>query len=238
MIAHERRRRLASKTAMILLVLLALMGVVMVAGQPASAHAAHPAVWIGSPLQGRWPTAAGCAGASYPSANCSLPTAHHSFSYGDPYPGDFAVDLQGVPANRVVRLYAAPSNTSLNNQIRARVERVVPACASGRIADGGHAVVVGIYQNSTKIGTVKYVHVNPTVTAGQWINRWGTQIGTVGSYQSNSCWTGVHLHLEMTNWHHYACYNRGWSPGQQVNATNFIGFLGGDFARAPRRACP
>jgi hypothetical protein len=226
-----------------------VMVLTLVAGfltvNPAPAEAGGPAVWVGSPVNGRWPTADGCSGSGgqYPSATCSLPRAHHTFFFGMPYRGDWGVDLQGVSAGNSVRLYAAPRSSS--TAVRAKVETVRNACAarSGEssaqtAARGGKVVVVGIYANGSRVGWVSYAHVQPSVSSGQWINRWGTQIGTVGRYTSNSCWRGVHLHFEMTNQSDYSCYNRGWRPGQAISRTNFMGFVGGRYATSPRTACP
>src|SRR5262249_52473514 len=77
---------------------------------PASASTPDPAVWIGSPINGHWPTATGCAGAIYPSDSCSLPTVHHtvyysSFDWGTTV-DDWAADDQGVVPGERVMLYA------------------------------------------------------------------------------------------------------------------------------------
>lgn len=239
--AADRYRVLAPIVCAALLVL-----GLLVAGpvQDASAATARTSVWIGSPTTSTWPNADGCAGATYPSAKCSLPSVHHTFNYGDPYPGDVGWDQQRVASGQEVRLYAAPNNTAYNNQVTAHVLRVVPACAaitgesaSARIARGGYAVVVEIRHNGTPIGTIKYVHVQPAVGVGQ-VARWGALIGRVGSYTPNRCWGGLHLHVELLNYANYACYNKSWKPGQQTYATNFVGFIGGAYATSPRRACP
>jgi hypothetical protein len=197
-------------------------------------------VWIGAPAGGTWPTASECAGASYPSASCALPSVHHT-----PWGGDWAYDQQNIGAGTSVNLYAAPQNTAYNNQISARVEAVGLAClpgsgesAASTASRGGYAVKIAIYHASARVGTVTYAHVNPTVRAGQAVGRWGSRIGTVGSYVTNRCWDGVHTHIELYNEHNYACFNRTFSPGQRMNATNFIGFLGGSYAGRPRQPCP
>ncbi len=247
-----------------LLVLLASQLVVGV--QSASANDL-PAIWIGSPVNGHWPTNEYHSGTwdcylstTYPSDKCSLPYAHHSFSYGDPYVGDWAADLQGVTTSTPVKVFAAPQNTALT--ITAKVVNVTYACAarSGetsaqRLARGGRAVVVGFYNGSTKIGTAKYVHINPVsgITTGATISRWNKTIGypflkssTVNSY---GCWYGIHVHFEMTSWLHYACYNKGYYPRptslsdlthspSTIHESNFVGFIGGNYASAPRKMCP
>lgn len=226
--------------------LFALLGVIavifagLVVGTTRSAHAstADPAVWVGSPFNGNWPNSNGCP-AAYPSDTCSLPSVHRIVYYNPVggYLDDWAADIgQGLPAGTGVYLYAAPQTGGL--PISVKVETVGPACASGVIGYGGYRVTVAFYYYSTRIGTVTYAHINPALSQGSWISRWGTFLGTVGSYTGNSCWTGTHVHLEMSSQHNYACYNRGWAPGQYMNATNFIGFIGGNYASAPRQPCP
>ena len=184
-----------------------------------AAAAANPAVWVGSPLSATWPT------------GTSLPSQHHR-----PYGGDWSADLQSVSANAPVVLYAAPQVSSV--AIRAVVETVRPACASGVISQGGHRVTVAFYTGSTKIGTATYAHINPSVAQGATISRWGTTLGTVGTYTTSSCWDGRHVHFEMYSQLNYACYNRGWTPGQRMSPTNFVGYTGGAFASGIRQPCP
>ncbi|GLZ38136.1 hypothetical protein [Actinokineospora sp. NBRC 105648] len=180
---------------------------------------AEPAVWVGSPSAATWPTGG------------SLPSTHHT-----PYGGDWSADLQSVGSGAAVVLYAAPQDGAV--PVTAKVEVVRAACASGVISQGGYRVTVGLYTGGTKIGAVTYAHVNPTVSQGATINRWGTTIGTVGDYSWSSCWQGRHVHVEMYSQHNYACYNRTWAPGQAMQPTNFIGFVGGAYASGRQQACP
>jgi len=199
--------------------LLAVAFLLAMLGFTSPASAAEPAVWIGSPLSATWPTGS------------SLPTQHHIV-----YGGDWSADLQSVSVGAPVLLYAAPQNGT--TPVNAVVEVVRPACASGVVADGGYRVTVGLFTGGTKIGTATYAHINPSVSQGATISRWNTQLGVVGNYRSSSCWRGPHVHVELFSQHNYACYNRGWAPGQAMSPTNFIGFIGGAFASGPRAACP
>jgi hypothetical protein len=193
-----------------------------------------PAVWVGMPFNGAWPDTQGCTASTvFPTPYCSLPSVHRS-----DYSGDWAMDIQGVAARTPVVVYAAPKNTALNNSITAQVATVRTACANGVIAYGGYEVVVNFYYGSQLIGHATYAHVNPSVSQGQTISRWGSQIGVVGSYTSNGCWTGVHTHFELYNASHYACYRPGVTPAARLNATNYIGYLGGSYASGPHQACP
>lgn len=231
---------LRTKIVPSLVILSMLLGVAatLLMQTPAMASTADPAVWVGSPFNGNWPNSSGCAGAVYPSDTCSLPSVHH-IVYSNPVGGfldDWAADLQGVSAGTSVTLYAAPQTGGL--PISAQVETVGPACADQNLSHGGYRVTIAFYNNSTRIGTATFAHIDPSVTQGSWINRWGTLLGTVGNYTPNSCWSGPHVHFEMSSQHNYACYNKGWVPGQSMQATNFIGFIGGDYASSPRQPCP
>jgi hypothetical protein len=209
---------------------------------PAAGAAVDPEVWIGSPYKGYWASSDGCSRASYPTALCSAPKYHH-VAYarydGTPELQSWAADLANIKSGTPVVLYAAPQKSS--TPVTAKVQNVGSACPAGP-SYGGYVVVVAIYSGSTKIGTVLYAHIQPTVKQGATINRWGTKLGTVGTYKRNSCWTGVHIHVEMGNMHNYSCYNKGWklgSPyGSPMQPTNFIGFIGGRRTSGPRMPCP
>lgn len=199
-----------------------------------------PAVWVGSPVQGTWPNSVGCP-ATYPSAKCSLPSVHHiafstTFDWGTTK-SDWAADLQSVPEGRRVVLYAAPQNAGY--EVQAHVDKVKAACASGVIKDGGYQVQIGLYVNGLKIGSVTYAHIQPSVSEGQWISRWGTQVGTVGSYKKSTCWAGTHVHVELSSRKNYACYSnvfqgKAWG----ISEANFVGFVGGGYASGARKPCP
>lgn len=118
------------------------------------------------------------------------------------------------------------------------METVGPACRGGVTASGGHRVTVAFYHGAARIGTLTFAHIKPAVAQNSIVGRWGTLLGTVGAYTRGGCWGGPHVHVELSSQRKYACFNKGWSPGQQMAATNFIGFIGGNYASARRRACP
>ena len=206
------------------------------------------AIWIGAPVvTSTWPNTDDCwRDDTYPSAWCSLPYAHHTYNYGDTTPGDWGIDIQSVAVGKPVVLYAAPVDTSQNNRVTARVKKVTLACGSAytgesvasRAARGGYAVVVELLHDNNSIGTVKYVHVNPTVRQGQTISRWGPQVGTVGSYTKGT-YLGSHPRPLRGDQHPpLLVLQPGLQPGQRMDATNFMGFVGGHYAYNPRTACP
>jgi len=78
-----------------------------------------PAVWVGSPLQATWPNADGCAGATFPSSTCSLPSVHWWLARAPQ--GDWAADLQHVSRGQGVYVYAAPQDTSISITARSTV---------------------------------------------------------------------------------------------------------------------
>jgi len=192
-------------------------------------------IWVGAPFTGQWvPINSDCHSWDVFPASCSEPRVHHWLSSANAPYGDWAVDL-GAPAGTAVQLYAAPQVGSM--PVTTVVDKVAPACSSQVIGDGGYAVTVGFYSNGTKIGSATYGHIQPSVSAGQQVNRWGQVLGTVGSYQSGSCWQGAHMHFQMYSQVNYACYNRGWADKQWMSPTNFLGFTGGNVASGPRQAC-
>lgn len=230
-------RRLTAAFAVLVTYLAALFAT----ADSAAASTPDPAVWVGSPVSGAWPNTDGCSGASYPSSACSLPTVHHavyqsSFDWGSGL-SDWAADDQGVSPGQRVMLYVAPVGSGYNPI--TRIDTVAPACASGNPADGGYRVTVGVWVGATKIGTVTYAHINPWVSQGQTVPRWGTQLGTVGSYNWSRCWQGSHVHIEMTSRHNYSCFSNIFTryPGARLSETNFQGYLGGSYASGPRQAC-
>jgi hypothetical protein len=200
-------------------------------GSSGGGSAPSNAVWFGMPFHGTWPNTDGCFQPTSTAASCSLPYVHHT-DFG----GDFAMDLQSVAPGTPVYLYAAPKYSSLN--VTAQVTRVDYACADRNPWHGGYQVQVTLWGNGAEIGHATYAHIWPTVSYGQTISRWGTRLGTVGSYVSNGCWTGAHVHFELYNDVHYACYAPNWHPANWLNLTNYIGYMGGAYAYGQHAACP
>lgn len=197
----------------ILLATVALTSAAAVAFPTAASATVDPEVWIGSPYNGNWASSKDCP-APYPSDSCSEPQYHHvvyaglaGLSAGQAW----ATDIGNISVGTAIRLYAAPQVGGMS--ITAKVQTVTPACGDHVVAHGGYVVVVVFYHGTTKIGYAAYAHLNPAVHSGQIINRWGTMLGTVGSYTLNGCWRGVHTHIELGNTHNYSCFNKGWHPG-------------------------
>ncbi|MCX6396359.1 MAG: SH3 domain-containing protein [Propionibacteriales bacterium] len=211
--------------------------------QTSTPTASDTRIWVGAPFRGTWvPINSDCAGAQFPSS-CSRPAVHHWLNSAAAPSGDWAVDL-GAPSGTAAILYAAPQSSSL--AVTAKVDRIRAACSSGVVADGGYAVTVGLYSGSTRIGSATYAHIQPAagLAEGQTVNRWGANLGTVGSYRYrlasgavNGCWQGAHLHFQLYSSTNYACYNRGWADKQAIAPSNFLGFTGGQVATGPRQAC-
>lgn len=185
---------------------------------PASATTPDPEVWAGSPVDGRW---------------VSPGSSHHWLANASDQ-GDWATDI-ATGAGAAVVVYVAPQNGGYN--VTTRVDQIGAACRAG---NGASFVTVGIYVNGARIGSITYAHLNPSVSVGQWINRWGSVVGTVagGLPYNSACWTGPHVHTQMYNVHNYSCFNRGYGIGSAVHPTNFIGFAGGWRVGGPRQACP
>lgn len=233
------------RSAAVLAVLAAVL--LLIPAQSASADSVSTPIWVGAPYQGQWP------GGTRPAS--SLPQNHapvYTVS-GYTYKHDWAIDYYAV-AGTPVRVYAAPKDGSLGSRVTARVLLVRAACATGVIGYGGYQVQVGFYDGTVRVGSVTYAHVNPDfngdgvtnstdVNFRGGISRWGGYIGKVGAYTRNSCWdvsgsSGHHLHMEFANVKNYSCYRPGVPQGATLKASEYVGYLGGAFAAATRRACP
>ncbi|HSW81517.1 MAG TPA: hypothetical protein VLG40_03910 [Candidatus Saccharimonas sp.] len=201
------------------LVLIAVLSLVLgMAGTSSASSIVDPEVWAGSPVAGTW---------------TSDPATHHWLA-NDMDQGDWASDI-ATPAGTQVVTYIAPQNGGYT--VSTRVDQIGSACVGG---GGASFVNVGIYVNGGKVGSVSYAHLNPSVSVGQWISRWGAVVGTVagGLPVNGDCWTGPHTHVQMYNVHNYSCFNRGYSIGSWLNPSNFIGFVGGNRVSGARQACP
>jgi hypothetical protein len=149
--------------------------------------------------------------------------------------------------NDEVRLYASRLSPNAGFTTYAKILSVGPACASGVISDGGYAVRVGLYraQDNLEIGQVVYAHlwvnqqtVNYNASKAPLPTDYGWALGNVGVFTQSRCWTGKHLHVEVMSNHAWACYNRGYAPNARLEFTNFIGHVGGNYARSVRQPCP
>lgn len=174
-------------------------------------------VWVGSPVQGTWAPAGWFSHPEYP----------HWAMANNSNQRDWSVDI-GAVAGAAVKLYAAPRYSE--QTVTARIDQIGSACRSGYAA-GGSFVQVGFYNGSgTRLGSASYGHINPSVTVGQVIPRWGSTLGTVGKYATSSCWDGSHVHFEMfsNGAGNYACWNKGYgrSYGYVLNPSNFLGYTG------------
>jgi hypothetical protein len=176
-------------------------------------------VWVGSPVNGTWTSDA---------------YTHHYLAL-DPDVGDWAGDI-GTGAGQQVFVYVAPQTSGYT--VTTRVDYIGPGCGGG--ANGASFVNVGIYVNGSRIGSVSYAHINPSVHVGQWISRWGSVVGLVaGNLPYNvNCWTGSHVHMQSYNVHNYSCFNGGYHIGSALSRTNFVSFVGGRRVSGPRQACP
>lgn len=220
----------------VLALLLTIVGIGVIAPQGAEA-ATPPAIWVGSPVQGTW----GIRGdaSTTPAGN------HHKLVKASPQ-NDWSVDLTntGSGSGAPVRLYVAPSNSAYNNRVTTVITQIIDnsACKNG---GGGDLVTVSIRFDGATVGQVTFAHIDraSSLRVGQSVGRWGTQLGTVskltGSATGGSgCWTGPHVHTELRASSRYSCWNRGYSSGQGLSRSNFIGFVSGSALASYPKACP
>jgi hypothetical protein len=223
----------ASSTRVLALIVGAVWATLLAPATPAHALVAEgPAIWVGSPVDATW---------GLPDDASTTPAGpHHLLANADPS-NDWAVDLTNVGSDRAVYIYAAPNDTSLNDRISATVTQITASCRNG---GGGQMITVEFYlDGSLPVGSATYAHLDldPSMYVGRPVSRWGTYLGQAGnSFASDpNCWTGPHVHLELRSDRHYACWNRGYSdPGHPLYRTNFVGFVGGDYAGDRHQPCP
>jgi LysM repeat protein len=137
----------------------------------------------------------------------TLVTSSSNQGHHTPFGGNRSCDLDIVgastPGTHAAFNLGAPSGVEL----RGVVDEIGLACASGRLADGGHKVKIAIQQRPSSGGDwqdteawVLYAHVDPVlVDAGATIAN-GTVVGALGppaggEYDS-SCAGGSHTHVE------------------------------------------
>lgn len=181
-----------------------------------------PMVWMGSPVNGLWDGGEPADG----------PATHHFLSGNNEH--DWALDVS-TGAGQDVNVYLAPKDPSV--PVTAKVDRIGVAC--GNAARGGYFVTVGIYTPGRRVGSVTYGHIQPTVSVGQEVNRWGGKVGYVlgGLPVDRTCWTGPHTHIELWSTRHYACYAARYH-NQSLNRGNWLGYTGGNVASGIRQPCP
>lgn len=207
--------------------ILAVGTAVSVAPTSASAAAARQRVWAGSPVTGR-----------YDSGPPSPPSEHH-FLANAADRGNWALDIGGFSdklKTQDVKVYVAPHDGEPN--VITKVDQIGAACTAGR--DGAKFVTVGIYQsNGARIGSITYAHINPSVSVGTRVDRWGGKVGKVATNltKNSACWTAEHVHVQMFSTVNKACYNGTYRHEQPMNPSNFIGRTGGNVASADKQAC-
>jgi hypothetical protein len=199
-----------------LLVMLGLLvaPLALVGPAPASAVSNTP-VWIGAPCAGRY-------------LSGTRPGTHGG--------NQVAFDYY-CPAGSLVRIYAAPKNNALNNQVTAHIVGSGPG--SNNAANCGYYAIVEIRHNNNAIGRVTFSHLAGRATARQ-ISRWNGIVGRVASLPFNqpsgSCYRvtnpgGQHTHIEFRNYGgRPACAHDYGAVG--LSPTNYQGYLG-DYGKAP-----
>lgn len=162
-----------------------------------------------------------------PLAGASAITSSSSNGHHTPYGGTHSADLDVT--DRDTRGAEVRFNVELQGvDLRGQVTRVSPACASGKLEDGGHRVDIELERRPiggaewTAVARLTFAHLDPvdvalgaTVIPGEVIGRLGPPPGEFntqasighahpegdprrGEYHS-SCAIHSHLHLEVTN---------------------------------------
>ncbi|HSX07637.1 MAG TPA: hypothetical protein VLG11_01980 [Candidatus Saccharimonadales bacterium] len=191
-----------------------------------SAHAdTSPQVVIGMPFNGKWAYNANV-DPPYTDANSSHPSVHEAYGF------DWATDIYAA-AGTEVDLYG----TSSSGTVTFKRNSITDTCSQYGANIAGKGVVFDVRVNGTKIGEVKYDHLDLTDVGDDPINS-GTKIGVVTNEALNSsCYQTRHTHMQLLNTGgNFACYSDHGHPGVTLDAKADLGVIGSTNS-AGKQAC-
>ncbi|MFN8019218.1 MAG: hypothetical protein U0P45_14005 [Acidimicrobiales bacterium] len=239
---RKRRHRTNHRTIGALAVLLALVAGAQLVGAPqASAHGDGSTVTVYNPVTDGdgdhndvtawWPWGADTA-----------PAAHHIVYSNWGYMNDYSIDVFAKAAGRpVVTPFGSKTNTG--HPVQSKVVNVRVGCRSGAVADGGYVVTVEARDTTTGavLGRADLMHIaSPRVGVGTVLGSW-TTIGYTSQFRYSSCYQvsaagGIHVHMELINYHRYACYiPRAYN--QALTEQTSLGVVGSHSYGAQRARC-
>lgn len=216
----------------------------LIGAEPASAHTSGGHVYLYPPLADSDTSHRDHAG-YWDRFRLTPPSSHRCYWGGYGYSADLCTDIYARTATmRVVTPFG--SRTTGGDAVVQKITAVRAACASGRIADGGYRVEITATNGRTgqALGIAQVVHVaSPKVRVGQKIGPW-TTLGTTSTFdlsRYSSCYqvtttAGVHIHVEFTAAHRYACLN-SITPGTRLNENTRIGRIADHRYTTQRAVC-
>ncbi len=172
----------------------------------------------------------------------TAPAGHHIVYRNWGYRNDFAEDVFARAAGKAI-VTPFGSRTNTGHPVQSKVVSVRLGCASGRYADGGYVVTVEARDTTTGavLGRADLMHVaNLQVGVGRVLGPW-THIGYTSAFRYNGCYqvsvaSGIHLHLEVINFHRYACYTP-YAYNQALTEVTRLGTVGSHSYGSQRARC-
>lgn len=161
------------------------------------------------------------------------PSGHHTS-------GNWSTDLYQASGTPVRPRVYLPRNYALTLKVNS-----TPAVTCG---SAGKNVVLDVYAGSTRLGYIKYGHLNSVpsgLVTGTTVSQ-GTQLGTLSNWPwRTGCWevsstSGIHTHFTSYNYSGYSCYwpVRSQSASEtQSPEGRLIAQLGSTTATGTQQAC-
>ncbi|MGH7158328.1 MAG: hypothetical protein ACREGD_04670 [Candidatus Saccharimonadales bacterium] len=170
------------------------------------------------PFQGKW-AYVNAVTSPYTDANSSHPSVHNSYSF------KWATDLY-ASANTAVNLQGSSSQGAVTFKHIGTSD----TCSSQGAGIGGSAATFGVYVGTTKVGEVKYDHLDLEsnfATADNDVFSSGTKIGEITTEPFNaSCYQVSHAHVQFKNSSNQSCYIDHGATGQTIAEGAGLGILG------------
>ncbi|HEV7453895.1 MAG TPA: hypothetical protein VGO07_01405 [Candidatus Saccharimonadales bacterium] len=184
-----------------------------------------PEALIGMPFAGKWAYNANV-NPPYTDVNSSHPSVHEAYGF------NWATDLYAAQ-DTDIKVYGS----SAQGPVTFKRSATTDTCSQYGANIAGQGVTFDVLINNTKIGEVKYDHIDPENVGDNPIAS-GTKIGEVTSEALQStCFQVRHTHVQFKNTvSNYSCYADHGNPGVSLSANDHLGVLGSPNTNA-KEAC-
>jgi hypothetical protein len=153
----------------------------------------------------------------YTDENSSHPSAHASYGF------DWSTDIYPVDDDHTVRVWGS----SANGEVKFKRNKISDTCSSHGDEIAGKGVVFDVLVDGSKVGEVKYDHLDLVDVGEDAINN-GTKIGVVTDEDLHAtCYQTSHVHVQFKNTEgNRSCYVDHGSTGKTLTAKTALGILG------------
>lgn len=181
---------------------------------------------IGMPFKAQWAYNE-IVNPPYDDNNSSHPSAHDNHGF------DWATDLYPVDDDHTIRVYGSSSS----GEVKFKRNRISDTCSSHGSGIAGKGVVFDVLVKGSKIGEVKYDHLD-LVDVGDDAIASGTKIGVITEEPLHAlCYQTQHVHVQLKNTEGmHACYVDHSDVGKTLTAKTDFGILGSSNSGA-KQAC-